>query len=195
MAQLNLEGSSAATILQANNSITANQTFTFPSAGGELVTVGGSTNTGSGGTGGSGQIVGYQQGAWTPDFSQGTATTIRCNWYRIGNAVTFYGQAGSFTSSAAEAIQIDGLPYPNASECICGSVMARDFSEGLNGQPFTASYISSASIISFYSVSSGVWNQASYSEMSSQADFFIYWNGTYLTDNTDWNPQKGATLS
>ena len=37
MAQLNLEGSSAATILQSNNNITANQTFTFPDTGGELV--------------------------------------------------------------------------------------------------------------------------------------------------------------
>ena len=37
MAELHLTGTSAGTILQANNSITSNQTFTFPDAGGELV--------------------------------------------------------------------------------------------------------------------------------------------------------------
>ena len=195
MAELHLTGTSAGTILQANNTITSNQTFTFPDTGGELVTVGGSTNTGTGGTDGSGQVVGYQQGTWTPTFSEGTATTARCNWSRIGNTVSFYGQAGSFSSSAAAAIEIGGLPYPNMIECIVGSVMTRNLSLGADGQPFTASYIANNSIVSFYSVSSGNWNQANYSDMSSQANFFIYWNGTYLTNDTDWSPMNDATLS
>ena len=40
MAELHLTGTSAGTILQANNSITSNQTFTFPDTGGELATAG-----------------------------------------------------------------------------------------------------------------------------------------------------------
>ena len=38
MAELHLTGTSAGTILQANNNITSNQTFTFPDTGGTIVT-------------------------------------------------------------------------------------------------------------------------------------------------------------
>ena len=41
MAELHLTGTSAGTILQANNNIASDQTFTFPDTGGELSTTGG----------------------------------------------------------------------------------------------------------------------------------------------------------
>ena len=48
MAELHLTGTSAGTILQANNSITSNQTFTFPDTGGEIVVTPGTADIESG---------------------------------------------------------------------------------------------------------------------------------------------------
>ena len=175
MSQINLAGANAAVQLQGNNTITSDQAFTFPDTGGQLVC--------------------YQQGTWTPTFNEGTATAIRCNWSRVGNTVSFYGQANTFTTSVAEVIQIGGLPYANMIECIGGSVLGTNLTVGADGAPFTATYVDNDSNISFYAVSPGGWNVARYSNIASLASFAIYWNGTYLTNDTTWAPANGATIS
>ena len=64
MAELHLTGTSAGTILQANNSITSNQTFTFPDVGGELIVNAGPAITVTPGSRWSGTVS--QNGAGSP---------------------------------------------------------------------------------------------------------------------------------
>ena len=71
--ELKLSGSAGGRIIvQGNDTITTDQTFTFPDTGGELATAPAG-----------GSAVGYQQGVWTRNgFSAGTVNGAKlCVWY------------------------------------------------------------------------------------------------------------------
>ena len=89
MGQINIGGTSASVQLQGNNTITSDQTFTFPDTGGELAT------NASGG----GQVVGYQHGTYAGSYSAGTHFWVQdgtklladyCyfGYWRVGQIVT-----------------------------------------------------------------------------------------------------------
>ena len=139
MSQVRLTGSGGGnTILNGNDTITADQTFEFPNTGGTLLT-GSQTETGDGGSSGSAQVVGYQQGLWTPYFSLLNGDGAISNYdsqsgrfTRVGNQITAYFFCvtrslanGSWDwqngASTASATLIGGLPYNHAASNPVGS--------------------------------------------------------------------------
>ena len=190
MGQINIGGANAAVQLQGNDTITTDQTFTFPDAGGELVTVPAG-----------GQVVGYQQGIWTPVFGDGVVNTYtdgENHWSRIGNTVTVMGRMG-FNDQRVIDIAVFGRPYdpiPNTgggsgtSPEFCGSVMTQYFSS--SNVPISM-YMSSLSINMYASTNNGPYPRLKYSQFPTSNSQFIF-TLIYLTGDTTWQPINGATI-
>ena len=149
------------------------------------------TETGGSASSGSGKVVGYQQGTWTPTTSLGAAETIAgATWERIGNQVKAQARLSSFNNSSASAIEISGLPY--AATDALGPVMASKFDN-----PPNACFVDSNSKITFYkngADKNNGWTQLQYSNKL-DANSMIWFSVTYRTNNTDWKPINGATLT
>ena len=196
MSQVRLTGAGGGnTILNGNDTITADQTFEFPNAGGTLVT-GNKDSTGTGGSSGSAQVVGYQQGAWVPTMDEGTLTDSSQNrWWRIGNAVTVVGYLADWTDHETDqAITIQGLPYPSTENAVGGPVFATRC-----GAQVTTTYVNHTGAVSgllFYFSSdstAGNWTSVRYNNTNNATQ--IRFMASYITDNTDWAPGNSATVS
>ena len=161
-------------------------------AGNNLILTADGTTTIPGGTNRP-QIVGYQQGIWTAAVTTETAPFSKCNWYRIGNAVTVFGIMGKPTSSANASLQIEGLPYNTAFNCIAGNMFGRYISLPSSGQAFTATYISTSSYLAFYNTNASAYEQLRYADFG-QSGSEIYFRADYMTEDTTWQPGNGATL-
>jgi len=178
--ELKLSGSAAGRIIvQGNDTITTDQTFTFPATGGTLAIA--STNSG-------GQPVpGYQQGTWTPQIP--SANTSHTLWRRIGNSVmvqAFIGNIGTGLG-ANDTLEIKGLPYPIDGQAL-GSAMAENFNILI-----TACF-GLTDMIKLYSVQSGSsWINAKGSNRSNNSAN-AWFSIEYRTDNTDWSPKNSATV-
>ena len=125
--KLKLSGQTARVILQGNDSISSDQTFTFPDTGGEVATK----------PAGTPPAVGYQQGIWLPDFaSDGNVSSwitkgltqnasggdtshlvgeFSATFSRIGQMVTLQAlirfDPTSGTAADGNALAWHGLPY------------------------------------------------------------------------------------
>ena len=192
MSQVRLTGSGGGnTILNGNDTITADQTFECPNTGGTLLT-GSQTETGSGGSSGSAKVVGYQQGTWTPTTNLGAAESIIHNsWSRIGNRVTIQAQLSSFNNSAASVIIVNGFPYPQSSDGL-GSVMTSKFDNGPD-----ASHISVGGGLTFFkngTSKNSDWTQLRYVDRL-DANSTVWFSISYLTNDTTWTPGNSATVS
>jgi len=186
--ELKLSGTNARVILQGNDTISSDQTFTFPDSGGEVLTAAANDNTGSGGSSGSAQLVGYQQGTWTPTGLQGVGTTSAFTWERIGNLVTVRGALANIATGNAGAVILEGLPYPTTVTDCGGACMSQGFDN-----PPTTTYVASATQITFFQSDPTGWVQASYGDLNRVGALFF--ECSYRTDNTDWAPKNGATKS
>ena len=202
--ELKLSGTTARVILQGNDTIAADQTFTFPDSGGRILTADGNTNNnGDGGSSGNAQVVGYQKGVWTPTVSRGTVAGWNTAWFRIGDAVTIYAHLKDFTDSTNNNLEITGLPYPVVSVTegrVVGTALI------INGQfsgniPFDqichgiSGMSSTASLGLFASANNNQINQLKYANISSLATFRMFITASYLTNNTNWAPENSATVS
>ena len=191
--ELKLAGAAGGNIiLQGDDVITTDQTFTFPDTGGEVVTapVGGS-------------VVGYQQGTWTPTPSLGTISTVVADWLRIGNSVTISANLRGFSNTTSSSqIEITGIPYPRGAMFAIGTIRTGYLNFGEGSSPHSA--IVSGGIIrvgkSTPSLSGVTAPAADYLDYvnfisaqasNSQLVFVI----TYFTDDTTWTPINGATVS
>ena len=109
--EVRIGGSTASVKLQGNDSITSDQTFTFPEEGGELVTA--PSN---------GVVTGYQQGVMTLQYRTDDGTlsynnhadcTNGSTFIRVGNQVTVYAfiaSQGAINPRPASRVYFD-LPY------------------------------------------------------------------------------------
>ena len=151
-------------------------------------------NFGTGGTKGEAQIVGYQQGTWTPVSDNGTINTVYgLQWWRIGNSVTIQGQLSNFSSSNTVPIYVTGFPYKPDVDAV-GAVMTTYF-----GNPPNASHISrnSTGMLSFFMSGPNKaepWSLLQY-DYAQGANSSIWFSATYQTADTTWNPSNGATVS
>nr|BAR33462.1 hypothetical protein [uncultured Mediterranean phage uvMED] len=194
--ELKLSGTTARVILQGNDTITSDQTFTFPDSGGRILTADGNTNNdGNGGSSGSAQVVGFQQGTWSPEWTQG-ATTSYVNtggfWSRIGNTVFITGRIQGIGGSVNSSQLILGkMPYKqmlgNGAGCI---------SIGMGGQLFGNSFYSALmngdeAAMGFY----GTDGVAKVGNDIATLAAICHFEGFYHTANTDWIPLNGATVS
>lgn len=177
--EVKLSGDAAGRIiLQGNDTITTDQTFTFPDTGGEVATAP---------TGGS--VVGYQQGVWTPTGIQGVGTVSNTEWSRIGNQVTIAAVLAGIATGNTGAFVVQGIPYPNRFSGCKGACMSQGFAS-----PPTAIYITAGGdSCEFYQSTSSTWVQATYNMLSTNGA--VYFTATYSTDDTTWTPINGATVS
>lgn len=194
--ELKLSGDAAGRIiLQGNDTITTDQTFTFPDTGGEVATKAAGTPP----------AVGYQQGIWTPKMGStgGDAThTFSTNigrWSRTGNRVIVDFQTEILTvgASGTGIAGVTGLPYViDSTASYTGCInYAANFDANFN--PVTMRYAVGSSYtegFAFYkyelatghsNIGSGRFNVGT----------IVSGVFTYLTDNTDWTPINGATVS
>ena len=185
--ELKLSGSAAGRIIvQGNDTITTDQTFTFPDTGGELATAPAG-----------GSAVGYQQGTWTATASAGTVNGAKLFWYRIGNAVHINGDVADFSDTSSEIATIEGLPYTNSQEQSYGMCTGNRAYAGGGNNPLTMCYSpKNTTRIQFYGGSKDTstgGTTAKYGDL--QAGAVIHFSVTYLTDDTTWTPINGATVS
>ena len=143
-----------------------------------------------------GSIVGYQQGTWTATLSAGNSSNVSSldsqsdtTWVRTGNQVTFWATVITTTTNGDYRtdvrIALSGLPYERDG-IICGGGSA---SGGSNRQAiFNLTSASSETDTIFLTYAGGVG--ANVNDSSS-----LRLMGTYTTDNTDWTPINGATIS
>ena len=171
-------------------------------AGNNLILAADGTTTIPGGTNRP-QIVGYQQGLWTPAPTEGSINAIvveRNTWSRIGNTVMLSGFVQTFSARSDTAIKLLGAPYDclgPASGSASSTYIATD-----NGG-ITICYITyndntniNRSEINFLVTSktkADAWQGAKYSQVNNTNA--IYFAVTYLTDDTTWAPINGATIT
>lgn len=164
--------------------VAGDQTFTLPAVGGTLST------------------VVYQQGNYTPAPLLGTCTSIadRCFWVRVGNKITINGSATDISNTTSgDPFQLVQLPYPCSVESY-GSAMATRIATTISSAScqVSASYVTPDSEITFYVNSPAPGNSAKvivHSDVDSNTASTVYWNLTYLTDDTTFVPINGATIS
>ena len=162
--------------------VAGDQTFTLPAVGGTL-----STST----------LV-YQQGAWIPTAKSPFVITNyvdRCIWSRIGNTVFLAGSSNTVTASTTgtDILNIAGFPYPATQNGNYGSVMASRLGVACN-----AAYINGGvnTIVPYESSPTGTWRSVTLNDVNGAGNNGqIFYSVTYLTDDTTFVPQNGATLS
>ena len=169
------------TILQGNDSITTDQTFTLPDNGGEIATAPAG-----------GSVVGYQQGTWTV----GSNTTIIISagtWVRVGNKVTAFIRVDHGTNSGVSTALFDGLPYP-ADVSVPGEVGR---SVGYLGYSNNGSSLGMLGTNNDgYAFNIRALDSAGGNLTISQCNGLLFRGALeYITNDTTWTPINGATLS
>ena len=149
-----------------------------------------------------GQIVGYQQGNYSPEPLLGTVTFVsdRCYWVRVGNKVTINGAVTDISNtSSGDGFRITQLPYPCSAESYGGAMATRIATTiGSTSCQVSASFVDPDSRISFYVNAPAPGNSAKvivHSDIDSNTASTVYWQLNYLTDDTTWTPINGATVS
>ena len=198
MSQLRLTGTGGGnTILNGNDTITADQTFEFPDNGGTLLT-GSQTETGSGGSSGSAQVVGYQQGKWTPVAETGTITpsATGCWWVRIGNIVTLNGDMSAFSdTSGADPIRIKGAPYDFSDQWNIPIGAARFHQVTYPAGAATHSLVGASGVYFTSQTSNAQAQMLRHSEINNDSTSRIIFQVTYVVTDTTWAPGNSATVS
>ena len=172
------------TILQGNDSITTDQTFTLPDNGGEIVTAPAG-----------GSVVGYQQGTWAPTYvsSEGNITGFTdvfwARWIRQGNQVSlnFYFRCVNASGYAAgDRVSLEGLPYSCEPDLVTSGFAYGSSNREVNVQFYVEVNGSGGGQMIFTCFNAnGVVSQGAR----------IGTSLTYLTDDTTWTPSNGATIS
>ena len=208
---LRLNGATSGYSELAAPDVAGDQTFTFPSTGGTLAIA--STNSG-------GQPVpGYQQGTWTPSIQPATAgnssftpNTNGANggaFARIGNLVKLTGNVtGTFVlGTGTGQMHISGFPYLNAAGPQNGGFGGLVFCY-VAGVGARAGAVVSGAIIPLSQDYAAVYErQVGASQDTGEAAVpasniatgvnavNIHFTAVFVTDNTDWTPINGATVS
>jgi hypothetical protein len=187
--------------------VTVNGDITVPD-GSTWTVVGGGEGGGGGGGGATG--VRYQQGNWTPAFSNGTPqteTSFQPDWYRIGQWVTVNARIQWTGNTVNEAIVVVGLPYPNTEDYLEGSnyvgaVMAqqqKDSITGTNGQAnnlvcYPINIADDDGITFYWQSGSSTFTKINWTDFNATAtDCQLIFSVTYKTDDTTFVPINGAT--
>jgi hypothetical protein len=184
--------------------------ITLPATAGEIVVA--DTNgdaafssTGSGGSSGSAQLAGYQQGSWTPEVAGSTTAgtyTYGSNtglWTRIGNLVYIQATLSniSTTDAGTGTMLCTGFPYDPATDNVSTGSVRFDQVD----LPADTAYVTAGATnnpqCSFQAVKDDL-NDVSVSLSatafaSTSADIFV--TMTYITSDTTWTPNAGASVS
>ena len=191
-----------------------NSTLSPSTAGDNISTTGdltaGCTTTGSSGSSGEAQVVGYQQGSWTPEaWTAQVATTatfddVGCVWARIGNRVFLdlvIDLATRGDAADGSAFRIAGLPYAPVQIATSSAVTASGCVGawgGANTDPggiLTTVNATSGHLHFTRVAQGGANNPTNFNWSNVTSSFAIRASYIYLTDDTTWTPSNGATIS
>jgi hypothetical protein len=194
----------------------SNFSVTMPAAAGDVVVADASgdietTRTGTGASSGSALVVGYQQGIWTPEIAEvaniANKATDYSNqigrWWRIGNMVsascTFNMNSAAGLTSTSAPLCVLGYPYKQNDDApVYGS------SSSVHANGWTQNTVVSVNVLMrnddsrtnpiYYATSTkaGNYGEVNYNIIGTGS---LIYTITYLTDNTDWAPINGATVS
>lgn len=157
-----------------------------------------------------GQIVGYQQGDWTPRLASSDNTSVythssqRGRWCRVGNMITvsFYTQISNKTESGVGVQVVTDLPYSLIDDEGANTMFSGSISRATN---FTNGWSPSACSIQVYggktcvtlrtNNNSGSDAYTSVGPGRSSDTATCGGSITYLTADTTWTPINGATVS
>jgi len=200
--EVKLSGDAAGRIiLQGNDTITTDQTFTFPDTGGELATKAAGTPP----------AVGYQEGIWTPKIAQNnnlaqiaTSYTNQVGRYvRQGNLVTAFCTLNltnsSGMSSTTQPLCVIDFPYKCVNDPehhgISSSVHANGWTDNsvVTVNLLMANNTSRTNPI-YWATSSKTSNYGEVLYVHIGTGSLIF-SMTYRTDDTTWTPINGATVS
>jgi|14BtaG_2_1085337.scaffolds.fasta_scaffold46769_1 hypothetical protein len=161
------------------------------------------------GAAGTGKVVGYQQGTWTPVYAESgnlnneatNYATRTARWWRIGDVVTVTATlnlASSAGISPNNALVLKDFPY------ICQNVNAYyGSSSSVHANGWVANTVVFVNILVpsnttkadlYYTTSAqaGNYNGVDYSKIGTGSMIF---NLSYLTDDTTWTPVNGAAVA
>ena len=175
-------------------------------AGDNLILAADGTTTIPGGTNRP-QIVGYQQGAWTPVLSDGVANTetnYGSKFVRIGKTVFLSGRVLFASTASTNVVSISGLPYSAPPELIDGSaysgtVMCQNQKSYISAEGAAnnmCAYLSGPvnKILIYWASSTPTYRQVQWQDFNSTGSSGMIINLHYRTPDTDWTPQNGATV-
>lgn len=182
----------------------SNFSVTMPVQAGE-VSLSETTRTGSGGTSASGLVVGYQQGTWTPEVAGATTAgtyTYGSNtglWTRIGNLVYIQATLSNITTGAAGSgtMLCIGFPYTPSADNVSQGTVRFDQVD----LPASTAYVTAGCTnnpqCSFQAVKDDL-NDVSVplsatAFASASADIFV--TMSYITSDTTWTPNAGASVT
>ena len=157
-----------------------------------------------------GQIVGYQQGVWTPSFIGPATYSLQGGWFvRVGNLVTAQiiitldGTNGIDTDGF---LTMEGFPYmcsgsiPGVEGTTQQSIINFSYFKDVtnaSGDPifnFTGYVRTALADARFYHIgSTGTLLTSKNSSLTN--DSAIRGQASYITDDTTWTPINGATVS
>lgn len=208
---LKLNGATSGSIeLDVPDAIGSDLNITIPATAGEIVVA--DTNgdaafssTGSGGSSGNAQLAGYQQGTWTPEVAGATTAgtyTYGSNtglWTRIGNLVYIQATLLNINTSVAGSgtMLCIGFPYtPSADNASTGSVRFDQVDLPASTAYVTAGATSNPQC-SFQAVKDDLNDTTipltATAFASASADIFV--TMSYITSDTTWTPNAGASVS
>lgn len=137
----------------------------------------------------------YQEGAWIPTSTAGAVgfDPDRCRWSRIGNTVTVWANITSFTDrTSAVSVSITGLPYLGNEQYAVGSCMFNL----VNNTPYTLFLSAPGDRLQAFrgGANSGTnWRALQHTDLAAGANGYL--TATFLTADSTWAPQNGATAS
>ena len=108
----------------------------------------------------------------------GTIHAINAKYTKIGNTVTAWFYAASFSDrSSSNNVSIGGLPFTASStmgHSTCGSIMSR-YTDSFANQAYINGY---ADYITFYGNTTGAWDLLKHNDLNNSA-FGMYGSVTY----------------
>ena len=144
-------------------------------------------------------VPGYQQGSFTVSLNNGSCDTFFASWSRIGNRVQGSARVINFTNTTASGtltVTSGSLPYLSVQT---GSLLSVGscFVKKIGREPNVTSMTGTGDIqfVATAANSDSDILRPRYTDIDSGGGAFLAFDFSYLTDDTTWQPQNGATIN
>jgi hypothetical protein len=131
-----------------------------------------------GGTGSANLLDDYEEGTWTPTVSQGTVTSVRSSYIKIGKRVTISAELNTFSNRTnSGSIEIQSLPFTQdtAKDRVCIGTAMWQYVDQENNAVFNAT-----NGLQFYKSQSGAFDSLRYNDLNNSLTT-VYFFATYVT--------------
>ncbi len=131
-----------------------------------------------GGTGSANLLDDYETGIWFPTVSQGTVTSVRSSYIKIGKRVTISAELNTFSNRTnSGSIEIQSLPFTQdtAKDRVCIGTAMWQYVDQENNAVFNAT-----NGLQFYKSQSGAFDSLRYNDLNNSLTT-VYFFATYVT--------------